>query len=154
MIKEQKKVQRNTNYTAFKSKWQILNLCCLKTTGPNPFRFLVDIGNNWPFCYAKTQISLLNSFGSIKQWKVPYFDGWIFFFPRLIWANLSLSTYKCPRNWARTLRLVSIDRKFFRNYTLARNSKKKSHLLWGYHWFLTVIVKIKTQSYKNHWHLH
>ena len=116
-------------YTAFKSKWQILNLCCLKTTGPNPFKFSVDIGNNWPFCYAKTQISLLNSFGSIKQWKVPYFDGWIFFFPRLIWANLSLSTYKCPRNWATTLGLVSIDRKLFRNYTLARKSKKVSFAL-------------------------
>ena len=49
------------NYTVFKSKWQIVNLCSSKTTGPKTFKFSVNVGNNWPFCHAKTQILILNS---------------------------------------------------------------------------------------------
>ena len=56
-------------YTVFKSKWQIVNLCSCKTTSPKTFKFSMNIGNNWSFCHAKTQILILNSLGVIKHWK-------------------------------------------------------------------------------------
>ena len=64
-----------TENTVFKSKWQIVNLCSSKTTSPKTFKFSVNIGNNWPFCYAKTQILILNSLGVIEALKSYQFHG-------------------------------------------------------------------------------
>ena len=36
----------NENYTVFKSKWQIVNLCSSKTTSSKAFKFSVNVGNN------------------------------------------------------------------------------------------------------------
>ena len=66
-------------YTVFKSKWQIVNLCSSKTTSPKTFKFSVNVGNNWPFCHAKTQILLLNSLGSVKITEYAQFLRAIFF---------------------------------------------------------------------------
>ena len=77
-------------YTAFKSKWQIVNLCSSQTTSLKAFKFSVNVSNNWPFCHAKTQILILNSLGVIKALKsyqfcrknqfVPAIHGRTFFF--------------------------------------------------------------------------
>ena len=39
----------------------------------------MNVGNNWPFCHAKTQISFLNSLGSVKYWKMCHFGAESFF---------------------------------------------------------------------------
>ena len=103
-------------YTVFKSKWQIVNLCSSKTTSLKAFKFSVNVGNNWPFCHVQTRILILNSLGSVKQTKYAQFSG-LNFFSCFIWEDLSLSIYRCQKNWARTPGLVSNDRKFFRDYT-------------------------------------
>ena len=106
----------NHTYTVFKSKWQIVNLCSSKTTSLKAFKFSVNVGNNWPFCHVQTWILILNSLGSVKQTKYAQFSG-LNFFSWFIWKDLSLSMYRCQKNWARTPGLVSNDRKFFRDYT-------------------------------------
>ena len=74
-LESPEKKSQNAKYTVFKSKWQIVNLCSSKTTGPKAFKFSVNVGNNWPFCHAKTQILLLNSLGVIKALKSYQFYG-------------------------------------------------------------------------------
>ena len=103
-------------YTVFKSKWHIVNLCSSETTSLKAFKFSVNVGNNWPFCHVQTRILILNSLGSAKQTKYAQFSE-LNFFSWFIWKDLSLSMYRCQKNWARTPGLVSNDRKFFRNYT-------------------------------------
>ena len=81
---------------------------------------------------------------------MPNFLGWIFF-SCFIQKDLSLSIYRWPKNWARTLGLASNDGKFLRDNSFTKKIGKKLEIFWGYYWFLTIIAKIQTVNhFKNH----
>ena len=77
----------STLYTAFKSKCKIVNLSCLKTTGPNPFKFFFS------GCWQQLTISPCQNldFTTESFWLCIYmgdapFWGLNHFFPCLIWV--------------------------------------------------------------------
>ena len=81
-----------TKYTVFRSKWQIVNLCSSKTTCSKPFKFSVNITNNWPFCHVKTQITVLNSLSTVKYWKA------IWFWEKIIFSQLFFEEWLSKTN--------------------------------------------------------
>ena len=137
---------RGLSYTVFKSKWQIVNLCSSKTTISKTFKFSVNVCNTWPFCHAKTQILILNSLGLVKHTENTQFLRLNLFF-LLFWEDLCLSIYRCQKNWARTLGLVSNDRKFFQRLHIYQKNWKKLEIFWGYNSFLIIIAEIQTVNY-------